>query len=90
MIVMAIRHKVRDFDAWKTVYDTFPPTAAGALRAREPRPDDANDVLIVSGWNPLTDARHSRRTPSSAKRWLPRACSGCPVEVYEQVEVLGG
>lgn len=29
MIVMAIKHKVRDFDTWKTAYDTYPPTAAG-------------------------------------------------------------
>jgi uncharacterized protein YbjT (DUF2867 family) len=92
MIVMAIRHKVRDFDAWKTVYDTFPPTAAGARFARVNRAtDDANDVLIVSGWNALTDAQAFKSNPELGEKMVAAGVLGVPrFEVYEQVEVLGG
>jgi uncharacterized protein YbjT (DUF2867 family) len=92
MIVMAIKHKVRDFAAWKTVYDTFPPTAAGALFARVNRAtDDSNDVLIVSGWNALTDAQAFKANPELGEKMAAAGVLGVPrFEVYEQVEVLGG
>jgi hypothetical protein len=92
MIVMAIRHKVRDFASWKTVYDSFPPTAAGALFARVNRAtDDANDVLIVSGWSALTDAQAFKSNPELGKKMAAAGVVGAPrFEMYEQVEVLGG
>jgi hypothetical protein len=64
MIVMAIEHKVRDFGSWKSVYDSFPPTAAGALVARVNRAtDDTNDVLVVTGWNAVKDAQAFKSNP---------------------------
>ena len=46
MIVMAIKHKVRDFASWKSVYDSFPPTAAGALFARVNRESPETTILV--------------------------------------------
>jgi hypothetical protein len=91
MIVMAIKHKVRDFDAWKSVYDSFPPTAAGALFARVNRAaDDANDVLIVSGWNAVSDAEAFKANPELRTKMGEAGVLGTPrFEVYEQVEVIG-
>jgi hypothetical protein len=91
MIVMAIKHKVRDYTAWKSVYDTFPPTAAGALFARVNRAtDDANDVLIVSGWNTVQDAQAFKSNPDLGPAMAAAGVVGTPrFEIYEQVEVAG-
>jgi uncharacterized protein YbjT (DUF2867 family) len=92
MIVMAIKHKVRDFGSWKSVYDSFPPTAAGALFARVNRAtEDANDVLVVTGWNTVKDAQAFRSNPELGAKMATAGVVGSPrFELYEQVEVLGG
>jgi uncharacterized protein YbjT (DUF2867 family) len=92
MIVMAIKHKVRDFGAWKSLYDTFPPTAAGALFARVNRAtDDPNDVLVVTGWNAAKDAQAFQSNPELGRKMAAAGVVGAPrFEMYEQVEVLGG
>jgi uncharacterized protein YbjT (DUF2867 family) len=92
MIVMAIKHKVRDFGSWKSVYDSFPPTAAGALFARVNRAtEDTNDVLVVTGWNTVKDAQAFRSSPELSSKMAAAGVVGPPrFELYEQVEVLGG
>jgi hypothetical protein len=53
--------------------------------------DDANDVLIVSGWNALTDAQAFKSNPELGEKMVAAGVLGVPrFEVYEQVEVLGG
>ena len=91
MIVMAIKHTVRDFGAWKSVYDTFPPTAAGALFARVNRAtDDANDVLVVTVWNTVQDAQAFKANPKLGPAMSAAGVVGAPrFEIYEQVEVVG-
>jgi heme-degrading monooxygenase HmoA len=91
MIVMAIKHKVRDFGTWKSVYDSFPPTAAGALFARVNRAtEDANDVLVVTGWNTVRDAQAFKSNPELSAKMAVAGVVGPPrFELYEQVEVLG-
>ena len=92
MIVMAIKHRVKDFGRWKSAYDAFPPTAAGALFARVNRAtDDANDVLVVTGWNAEKDAQAFRSNPELGTKMAAAGVVGAPrFELYEQVEVLGG
>jgi uncharacterized protein YbjT (DUF2867 family) len=92
MIVMAIKHKVRDFGSWKSVYDSFPPTAAGALFARVNRAtEDTNDVLVVTGWNTVKDAQAFKSSPELSAKMAAAGVVGPPrFELYEQVEVLGG
>ena len=70
MFLMAIKHKVHNYESWKSVYDTFPPTAAGALFSRVNRSvDDANDVLVVSDV-PVPGSMSTR-----ASRGSIRSCS---------------
>ena len=92
MFVMAIKHKVKDFGRWKSAYDTFPPTAAGALFARVNRStDDANDVLVVTGWNSETDAKAFKANPQLGAKMAEAGVVGAPrFEIFEQVEVIGG
>ena len=50
MAVMVIRHKVRDYDAWRPVYDAHEPsrTGAGVTNGRIYRKaEDPNDILGV-------------------------------------------
>jgi hypothetical protein len=50
MPVMVIQHKVRDYDAWRQVYDAHQAsrTGAGATNGRVYRKaEDPNDVLVV-------------------------------------------
>ena len=92
MFVMAIKHKVRDFTSWKSAYDSFPPTASGALFARVNRAtDDANDVLIVTGWSAEKDANAFKLNPQLKAKMAEAGVIGAPrFETYVQVEALGG
>ena len=92
MIVMEIRHKVRDFSSWKSAYDSFPPTRAGALFARVNRAaDDKNEILIVTGWSTLADAKAFQSNPELAKKMAAAGVVGAPrFEVFEEVEALSG
>lgn len=92
MYVMAIKHKVRDYATWKSAYDTFPPTAAGATFSRVNRAtDDPNDVLVVTGWNAEKDAQSFRANPELGNAMATAGIIGAPrFEVYQQVEVTGG
>jgi len=92
MIVMAIKHKVRDFGSWKSVYDSYPPTAAGALFARVNRAtEDTNDVLVVTGWNTVKEAQAFKSNSELGAKMAAAGVVGPPrFELYEQVEVLGG
>jgi hypothetical protein len=90
MILMAIKHKVRNYESWKAIYDRFPPTAAGALFARVNRAtDDPNDVLVVSGWNTVKDAQAFTGNPELGPAMEQAGVVGAPrFEVYEQVEAI--
>jgi heme-degrading monooxygenase HmoA len=92
MIVMAIKHKVQDYATWKSVYDTLPPTAAGAKFARVNRAtNDPNDILIVSGWNTEKEAQAFKKNPDLGAAMQRAGVIGVPrFEVYEQVEVIAG
>ena len=90
MFVMAIKHKVRNYESWKSVFDAFPPTAAGALFARVNRATgDPNDVLIVSGWNTASEAQAFTSNPQLGQAMEKAGVVNAPrIEVYEQVDVI--
>ena len=91
MFLMAIKHKVHNYESWKSVYDTFPPTAGGAVFAQVHRSTDApNDVLVVAGWNSLKEAQAFAANPQLGQAMEKAGVVGAPrFETYEQVEVLG-
>ena len=90
MIVAAIRHKVEDYDAWKAVYDTFPPTAGGALFARVNRAvDDTNVVAVVAGFASVDAAQAFLGDPELKAKMMASGVVGEPrIEIYEEVEAI--
>ena len=90
MIVLATRHSVRDYDVWKAVYDTMPPTSQGALFARVNRAvDDPNVVAVVAGFSTV-DAAHAFLSSEDLKAKMTEAgVVGEPrFEIYEEVEAI--
>ncbi|HLF41964.1 MAG TPA: cyclase [Acidimicrobiia bacterium] len=91
MYVLAINHSVADYDKWKLIYDTMPPTTiGGAAFARVNRGvDDPNLVTVVAGFNSL-DTLKSFAGDSRLKDAMQQAgVIGAPrFETYEEVEVI--
>jgi len=88
--VLAINHSVADYDAWKAVYDTMPPTSRGAKFARVDRGvDDPNLIPVVAGFDSL-DALNSFIADPELKAAMNRAgVIGAPrFETYEEVEAI--
>lgn len=92
MIVAAIRHPVEDYDAWKAVYDTMPPTSRGALFARVNRSvDDPNVIAVVAGFNSLDAAQAFLGSDELRAKMGEAGVAGEPrIEIYEEVDVIGG
>ncbi len=88
MIVAAVRHGVRDYDAWKAVYDTYPPSAGGAKFARVNRSvDDPNMVAVVCGFESVEAARAFLDNPDLKAKMVEAGVVGEPrIEIYEEVE----
>ncbi len=88
MILMAIKHQVNDYGAWKKVFDTFPPTAGGALFHRVNRStDDPNTVLVVAGFKSTDDARAFQNNPELKAKMHDAGIVGAPrFEIYEELE----
>ena len=90
MYIGAIAHGVSDYDQWKAVYDSFPPTQGGAKFARVNRMvDDPNRITVVAGFETL-DALNAFMGDSRLKDAMDRAgVVGPPrIEIYEEVEAI--
>jgi hypothetical protein len=90
MYVLAINHAAADYDEWKAVYDTMPPTSRGAKFARVNRSvDDRNLITVVAGFDAL-DTLHAFIADPALKDAMQRAgVLGEPrIEIYEEVEVI--
>jgi hypothetical protein len=90
MIVAAIRHPVKDYAQWKTVYDGFPPTAGGARFARvNVAVDDPNMVAVVAGFESVDAAEAFLANPDLEAKMLEAGVVGEPrIEIYEEVEAI--
>jgi heme-degrading monooxygenase HmoA len=90
MVLMAIKHRVRDHAAWKAVFDSFPPRVGGALFHRVNRAaDDANTVLVVAGFESQEDARAFQSNPQlRAKMEAAGVLEEPRFEFYHEVEVV--
>ena len=90
MIVVAIRHPVPDYDKWKAVYDTFPPTSDGAKFARVNRSvDDPMIVTVVAGFGTLDEANAFVNDPTLKEKMGDAGVVDAPrIEMYEEVEVI--
>ena len=90
MIVAAVQHSVSDYDAWKAVFDTYPPTAGGALFARVNRSvDDPNVIAVVAGFPSLEAAQGFLNDPDLKGKMEESGVVGEPrIELYEEVAVI--
>lgn len=90
MILAAIRHPVPDYDKWKSVYDTYPPTSNGAKFARVNRSvDDPNIVMVVCGFDTLDEAKAFNNDPTLKAKMGEAGVVVAPrIEMYEQVEAI--
>lgn len=90
MYVLAINHSVADYDKWKSVYDSMPPTARGAQFARVNRAvDDPNLITVVSGFESLEALQGFIGDPDLKEKMQEAGVSGEPrIEIYEEVEVI--
>lgn len=79
-----IRHKVRDFNAWKTGFDAHSPKrAAAGLSTKEllHSTDDANEVFIVLGARDVESAKAFIASPDlrDTMQSFSRRSAACPV-----------
>lgn len=91
MYVLAINHAVEDYDRWKSVYDSMPPTTVGGAKfARVNRSvDDANLITVVSGFDSLETLNGFVSDPELKAGMQRAGVLGEPrVEIYEEVEVI--
>jgi hypothetical protein len=90
MITTAIRHSVTDYAKWKTVYDTFTPTSAGAKFARVNRSvEDPNMVTVVAGSDNLELAKAFINNPTLKTKMTEAGIVGSPrIELNEEVESI--
>ncbi len=90
MYVAAVRHPVADYDAWKAVYDGFPPTANGAKFARVNRSvDDPNMIAVVAGFESVETAHSFLESPELKEKMREAGVTAEPrIEIYEEVEAI--
>lgn len=89
--VLAINHAVADFEKWKSVYDTNPPTTAGGAKfSRLNRGiDNPNLVTVVAGFDSLDTLKHFVADPQLKDAMHEAGVLGEPrFEIYEEVEVI--
>ncbi len=90
MFTTAIRHPVTDYAQWKSVYDTFTPTSAGAKFARVNRSvEDPNVVTVVAGFDTLESANAFINNPDLKAKMTEAGVLGSPrIEINEEVESI--
>ncbi len=90
MIVAAVTHKVNDFDRWKAVFDTYPPTDRGAMFTRVNRSvDDPNMIAVIAGFDTVESAKAFLDDPELKEKMQEAGVASEPrIEIYEEVFVL--
>ena len=88
MTTVAVRHRVADFEAWKTVYDEhgavrreLGTTGDRVLRGA----DDPNEVLVLTYWPALSNAQAFLSDPSLKEAMQRSGVVAEPrIEIYEE------
>jgi hypothetical protein len=92
MAILVIHHRVRDFDAWKPVYDEYEPARRehGAMWARVYRTlDDPNDVVVAMEMPGPDEAKAFLSDPTLRQAMQRAGVEGEPdVHVREEVEAV--
>jgi len=92
MVAVIVRHRVKDFDAWKPVFDEHGAVRLqhGALGHQLYRvSDDPRDVVIVNYFKDAAGARAFAADPSLPEAMQRGGVDGPPdIAFCEQVEVV--
>ena len=90
MVMLAVQHRVRDYKAWKKVFDEYPPREGGAKFHRVNRMiGDPNTIVVVTGFESAEQAQAFGRSPGLADAMKRAGVVGEPrVEMYEEAEFV--
>jgi quinol monooxygenase YgiN len=89
--IALVRHRVADFDAWKTLYDTLAPIQAEqGVRAHQVlcSNDDRNDVIVTHSFDSLPAAKAFFAMPD-LKKWMTEAgveADSVSIAYFDEVE----
>ena len=86
-----VRHRVTDYNAWKTVYDNFAPIQAeNGVRAHQVlrSQDNSNDVVITHTFDNLETAKAFFAMPELKQAMMNAGVDGDTLKVafYDEVE----
>ena len=90
MVIMAVQHRFQDYEAWKKVFDSFPPLNGGAkFHTINRMVGDPNMVLVVTGFESEAEAQAFRANPGLADAIKRSGIIGQPrIELYEEAEFV--
>ena len=88
MALLVILHRVRDYQAWRRVYDDFKPnqtaggvTAESVYRAK----DDPNNVLVLHSFGTMAEAEAFVASPELREAMQRAGVAGAPrIEFFEE------
>ncbi len=88
--MLAVRHRVQDYTAWKKVFDEFPPRLGGAKFHRVNKlVGDPNMILVVAGFESAEAAQAFGADPGLADAMKRSGVVGEPrIEMYEELESI--
>ncbi len=85
MAYVLVRHKVKDYAAWKAVFDSGAETQhAGGVRTYQVLhpDDDPNDLLVLHEWDSLDNARAMLGNPELRKMMEQAGVIGEPEVLF--------
>ena len=84
----AVNHDVEDYDRWKAVFDSVPPSTGGALFHRINRSvDNPNNITVVAGFESADAASAFANSPDLKDAMQRAGVTSAPrIEIYEEVE----
>jgi len=74
MAQLVVLHRVRDYQAWRQVYDDFNPRqqAGGVIAESVYRAkDDPNTVLVLHSFRAMAEVEAFVANPALRERWIP-------------------
>ena len=90
MIVLVVQVKIGNFDAWKKVFDEFPPKMGGAVFHRvNQMVSDPQTVAVAAGFKTASEAEAFMASPDLAAAMKKSGVVGAPrIEMYTEVEAV--
>jgi hypothetical protein len=90
VVMLAVQHRVQDYNVWKKVFDSVPPREGGAKFHRINRMvGDPNMILVVAGFESAEKAEAFGRDSGLGEAMTRSGVVGEPrIEMYEELESI--